>query len=138
MSKTLHLVSRLSDTSPLDGLLTAMANEKKLELGLHLPVRAASSCSNVVEEFCSRIEQLAADLENFASAATDRNGPALVSFCRPIRGDDRGRQNVPPALEVVKNEPVDGHLILMFVVDSCEFIANKSPSQQMAASEQSN
>jgi hypothetical protein len=57
-----------------------MANEKKLQLGLHLPVRAAGSCSNVVEELRSRI-----DLEDFAEAIgswSQLSGLTRLRTCR--------------------------------------------------------
>src|SRR5260370_35492078 len=107
MSKTLNLVNRWSAISHLYGLL--MANEEKLQLGLQLPVRAAGSCANVVEELRSRIERLTPDLEEFACATTDRNGPAFVSLFRPVRSHDRARHHVPPVLEVVIQEPVQRH-----------------------------
>ena len=107
MPTTLHPLSRWSDVSLLCGLF--MANEKELQLGLHLPVHAAGSCSNVVEELRSRIERLTPDLEEFACATSDRNSPALVSLFRPVRSHDRARHHVPPALEVVIQEPVQRH-----------------------------
>ena len=101
-----------------------MANEEQLQLCLQLPIRAVCSCANVVEELRSRIQWLMADLEESAYAAADGHSPAIVPLRVPIRGVYRGRHEIPPALEVIKGEPVDGHLILMYVVDPCEFIAN--------------
>src|SRR5580658_9910169 len=135
MSKALHLVNRLSGASHSYGLLL-MTNEKKLQLGLQLPVRATGCCPNVVEVLCSSVQYLRTDLEEFACTATDWNGPSLASFCRPVRSDDGSRHQIPPVLEVVKGEPVDRHLVFMYVVDPCEFIVDKCPSQQMTASVQ--
>ena len=83
-----------------------MMNEEELQLGLQLPVRAAGSCSNIVEELRSRIERLTSDLEDPARAATDRNGPALVSSSSPVRSNDRSGQDIPTALQVIKKESI--------------------------------
>ena len=59
--KPLRLASLVKNTSHICCLLL-MPNEKKLQLGLQLPVRATGSRSNVVEELRSRIQWLMADL----------------------------------------------------------------------------
>ena len=88
----------------LQGKLTRLFWEEKLQLQPQLPVRSRVWLFYIVVCTCLSVYRLLPDLEDSSGTAPERDGPFVATVCLPICRDNWRRCQIPAVNQVVVYE----------------------------------